>query len=211
MASCTMEKINEIEKGFRELTLKEPEILSASNFHTNINRLLVDCLDFRRVGERSMIYQYFGDVYEDDSFRKGKPRGFVYKLSNDDFEQTSKDLIRFVSRKPENYSRKAYYTKSEGERITVSSHHDSPNNLIEGRLRSPNLDLSTTIVYKNELGDINLGHIKFERTFLGNLGEATTLKESPVLEAFNHDYVLKYKNRYIVPVSFIIDAARRHN
>ena len=200
------EKIRDIESEFERISSNEPKILSASTFHTGMYSLLVDCLKFRYSGEMNLIYQNPGSVFEDDSFAKGRPVGFVYGVDKKDFERFIKDLRG--KNKPQNYSRKLYYIRNEGEGITISSHHESPLDLIEGKLRSQRLNESTTIVYKSNNDQLRLGRINFEKAILENLGKTVSKKENTVADALDRGCIVKYKERRILPVSFVVKAAK---
>jgi hypothetical protein len=208
------EKIDEIERGFKELlTEREPEILSGNKFHIYVNNLLVNYLDFASVGERNIIYQFYRDITEYNPFGGMSPKGFIRDIprSLDNLEILSKNLDRYLAKKPkpENYSRMSVYQRNVGEKVTVLSHHRSPQDLLEGKLRSKNIDESTTIVSRT-----GIGLKKFVQTLKfikgKNLGDSIMKGERLVTRVHDQDAIPMYKRQFLLSPQQLVEAARKY-
>ena len=222
-----MESITKIEENLENLVKRGQEELSGNRFHLYSGNLLDKHLNFRHIdAEIFVAYQFGSDLGEHKPFKRTSKRGHVKEVPKGiaELEELTKQINKYLKRKKlpkfENYARRVEYTRKEGEKITVLTHHDSPITLLDGTLISPNLNISTTIVYESPYKDVKkkerkkvtkiLGLKKATRTFLGeSLGEVFTEgKDNIVLKTLEQDAALKYKNKYIIPYSFLIDAAR---
>jgi hypothetical protein len=223
MKSSTMKDLKEIEREFKKISSsKEPETLSANIFHLDNYNILVYRLGFGHIGENFLIYRKFRDFFGYKPFRNTVSRFDVKDIpkSRSKLEEVTKEFYKHLSKKkkPENFSRMALY-KRYSEKIFVVTHHGSPNSLLDGTLRSPNLNLSTNIVYnppkskekkRGELVTEVLGVRKFIRTIKGtNLNEMINEKKNIVLETLEQDAIIKYDNNYIVPYILPLQAAEK--
>lgn len=203
--------IDEIEREFKELLVdEEPKILSGNIFHICANNLLVNYLGFKPIGERNFVYQFYRDITEYKPFGNMLPRGFIKDIprGTDELENLVSDLEKNFSGKPENYSRMSAYQRDVGEKVSVFSHYSSPQDLMEGKLRSKDYDESTTIVSRTDL-DIK----KFTPTLVfvkgKNLGDSIMSGERLLSRVHSQDAIPKYKGRFFLSPMQLVEAARK--
>ena len=133
--ATTSETIEEIEGRFKDLIERGPETnyhLFGIDFHDNANSLLTNYLGFGLVGERNVIYQYYRDIFEYRPFAEVSRKGFIKDIrrGKEELEKVTRDLEKYLSVKPENYSRMAAYKRDIGENVTVLTNHNLKQDLL---------------------------------------------------------------------------------